>query len=93
MFGVNTGVSKSVEHSHIWIRRLILSPPSPACRKHTCSHATADGPNHHSLGARGFSGENIEFSEVRLGFVDLLVCKKMAHGLVGGGIKPETGVS
>lgn len=25
-----------------------------------------------------------------LGFVDLLVCKKMAHMLVGGGIRPET---
>lgn len=35
--------------------------------------------------------EKIEFSKVMLGFVDLLVCKKMAHMLVGGGgIRPGT---
>lgn len=53
---------------------------------HTCHHATADSPNHRFGRAR----ENIEFSEVMPGFVDLLVCKKMAHMLVGGGIRPET---
>lgn len=63
------------------------SLPHRVQKTHTCSRATADGPKPPRW---EFSEEDSGFSEVMLGFVELLVCMKTAHMLVGGGIRPDT---